>query len=613
MADDDLTAACRPFLSGERCGKNIAGQIGSGSQVQGVGAVDLAFDPAVKGEGTGSNRAIDEPAFADFEGVGDFDLAVDLAVDDCASFKEQLTRQTAITADDGGLTVGLFLLLLSHAGLRAIEYGLPAGAITCSAPWCNCRPRVAGTMNFPSGAASVPAPFGPSGESPRPQPLPLAFRRRRTMIRITASFCAAVVLFGASPSLIAAPPTDEQIDQCIKAYNDGRAANPPRTMEDMKTITTEALGDLSIDEMSVDQISRLLTAAPILRYADGAYSKAQARLRSFESDSGKAGATACVLLFTDDFRAAGDDAAKAELIHKVLSHPAFDQLVEAGEASAVFGTLGSLTPEVAAQASKDIIGLERFIKAEYAEKLARSYIDFLKAYSVAAGERSADVKRIREKMTTLAMEVAEKSTEERTAKYYRGVSKYLNGAFARGELIGYKAPEVNVTWSSNPGLSSIGALKGQVVVLDFWATWCGPCVASFPKVRELVEHYQGYPVKIIGITSLQGFHIDSEADEKRIDTSGDPQKEYELMASYLKSRDITWDVVFTEQDVFNPDYGVRGIPHVAIIGPDGKVYHNGLHPAQPLKHKCELIDALLKDAGLPVPAPPAEEPAGDEG
>lgn len=435
------------------------------------------------------------------------------------------------------------------------------------------------------------------------------------MIRFTTRLCATLALLGAATTLMAAPPTDEQVEQCVKAYSDARTANPPKTLDDIRKLTTDALGDLSVAEMSLHQISRLLVQTPILRYATDAYPKAVERLHAFQSDPGEDGATACIMVFNDDLRAAKDDTAKAELIHKVLSHPSFDKVVEAGQASGVFGVLGSLSPAVVAKASGDIIGLERFIKPQYAEKLARSYIEYLKAYTLAAADKPGEVKRVRERMATLATEVANGSTDERMAKSYKGVAAYLNGAFARGELIGFKAPEVTINWSSDPNLSSIGALKGQVVILDFWATWCGPCVGSFPNVRELVEHYQGYPVKIIGVTSLQGYHIDSEAAEKRIDTAGDPQKEYDLMASYLKSRNLTWPVVFSAEEVFNPEYGVRGIPHVAIIGTDGKVRHNGLHPADSLVHKCELIDALLREAGLATPPPPPaeEKDGGNEG
>src|SRR5690606_23358102 len=113
--------------------------------------------------------------------------------------------------------------------------------------------------------------------------------------------------------------------------------------------------------------------------------------------------------------------------------------------------------------------------------------------------------------------------------------------------------------------------------LDFWATWCGPCVASFPQVRELAAHYEGYPVEIVGVTSLQGKTF-FEAGPEDTPTA---EAEHEAMHRYMKERDITWTVAFSEQEVFNPEYGVRGIPHVVIIDPAGKIVHRDLHPASP--------------------------------
>ena len=73
------------------------------------------------------------------------------------------------------------------------------------------------------------------------------------------------------------------------------------------------------------------------------------------------------------------------------------------------------------------------------------------------------------------------------------------------------------------------------------------------------------------------------------------------MKEFMGQKDMTWTVAFTEQDTFNPDFGVRGIPHVAIIDPEGTVRYNGLHPSSPLSEKTKKINALLEKAGLPVP------------
>jgi len=128
-------------------------------------------------------------------------------------------------------------------------------------------------------------------------------------------------------------------------------------------------------------------------------------------------------------------------------------------------------------------------------------------------------------------------------------------------------------------------------------------------VRELVERYKGYDVVILGVTSVQGNSVVWEGGKPkdRIDTKGNTEKEYELMGAFMKDMDMTWPVVFSEEAVFNPEYGVNGIPHVAIIDTNGKLRFRGLHPANPLPQKADKIDSLLKEAGLKVPPPATKE------
>jgi thiol-disulfide isomerase/thioredoxin len=185
-------------------------------------------------------------------------------------------------------------------------------------------------------------------------------------------------------------------------------------------------------------------------------------------------------------------------------------------------------------------------------------------------------------------------------RYLAALDQAIAAAQAETKLIGAPAPELTFNWSSRAGLKKLSDLRGKVVVLDFWATWCGPCVSSFPQVRELTAHYRDADVVVLGVTSLQGRVHGLEP--KPIDTRSQPDRELALMTDYMKAKDITWPVVFSEQPVFNPAYGINGIPHMVILAPDGTVRHRGLHPALPHAEKTEKIDALLKEFGKKIPA-----------
>jgi len=102
---------------------------------------------------------------------------------------------------------------------------------------------------------------------------------------------------------------------------------------------------------------------------------------------------------------------------------------------------------------------------------------------------------------------------------------------------------------------------------------------------------------VLGVTSLQGYV--AGLTPSRIDTKGDPQREFAVTLEFIEAKQMTWPVVFTDERVFNPRYSVLGIPHMAIIAPDGTVRHNGLHPGMPHADKLQMIDQILKEFGKP--------------
>ncbi len=218
------------------------------------------------------------------------------------------------------------------------------------------------------------------------------------------------------------------------------------------------------------------------------------------------------------------------------------------------------------------------------------------------GEVFNDTAKAKELFTKLKADFPATTQAKNADAVLASYERRAQAAETKNALVGKAAPELNFKWSSQPGFAAkLSELKGKVVVLDFWATWCGPCIASFPNIRELATHYKGADVVVIGVTSLQGYVAGLQP--ARIDTKGDPQKEYALMPDFMKAKDMTWTVAFSEEEVFNPAYGVTGIPHMSIIAPDGTVRHSGLHPAA-VSHaeKVTMINKLLKEFGKFAPA-----------
>ena len=75
---------------------------------------------------------------------------------------------------------------------------------------------------------------------------------------------------------------------------------------------------------------------------------------------------------------------------------------------------------------------------------------------------------------------------------------------ALNALQGKPAPELQLNGWINSKALNLKQLKGKIVVLDFWATWCGPCIASIPHTNELMEKYSKKGVVIIGVCAQRG-------------------------------------------------------------------------------------------------------------
>ena len=176
----------------------------------------------------------------------------------------------------------------------------------------------------------------------------------------------------------------------------------------------------------------------------------------------------------------------------------------------------------------------------------------------------------------------------------------LTSAAATRDFVGMQAPPIDVIWSSDDRLTSLNDLRGKVLLIQFWVTGCGHCMSAIPHMQELAEHYHGTDVAIVGVTSIQGVHSDPE-QSKPIDTRGHPEREFALMQHFIETQDVSWPIVFTSQSAWNPDYEVRGTPHLTLLDPNGVVVANDMHPQHGFARNSQRIDAVLTAFNLDTP------------
>jgi thiol-disulfide isomerase/thioredoxin len=117
---------------------------------------------------------------------------------------------------------------------------------------------------------------------------------------------------------------------------------------------------------------------------------------------------------------------------------------------------------------------------------------------------------------------------------------------------------------------SVASRKGKVVLIDFWATWCGPCVAELPNVLAAYKKYHDKGFEIIGISL---------------------DKDHDKLTSFIKEKDVTWPQYFDGQGWQNKvstKYGINSIPATFLLDKDGKIIASDL--------RGEALDAALGKA-----------------
>ena len=126
---------------------------------------------------------------------------------------------------------------------------------------------------------------------------------------------------------------------------------------------------------------------------------------------------------------------------------------------------------------------------------------------------------------------------------------------------------------SNGKLVELSDYEGQVVYIDFWASWCKPCRKSFPWMSELQTRYDGKGLVVIAIN----------LDEVRRDAD-----------AFIQTLDPKFKILFDQEAVSAGSFGVRGMPSSYLIDQEGRLVsrHIGFREAEKAEIESRVRDLL---------------------
>ena len=155
-----------------------------------------------------------------------------------------------------------------------------------------------------------------------------------------------------------------------------------------------------------------------------------------------------------------------------------------------------------------------------------------------------------------------------------GLSFFAVGSLASSDMIGQKAPDFALKSSTGENLR-LSEYRGEVVMLNFWATWCGPCRQEMPLLDDLYNRYERVGFKLLGV------NIDDNS-QRAIDM--------------MKELGVDFPILFDASKDVSKLYEVNAMPVTVILDREGNVryVHKGYKPGYEEKYLNE-VRALLRE------------------
>ena len=221
----------------------------------------------------------------------------------------------------------------------------------------------------------------------------------------------------------------------------------------------------------------------------------------------------------------------------------------------------------------DTGGKERY--SGYAEKVKG--LEFTKNYIEEQLNAGIDSKILLNQLKAIyeKLNLSETEYEKIKQNALSIINKKANDEIAKS-LSGKKAIDFNLKNLEGKSIK-LSDYIGKVVVLDFWATWCGPCRASFPKMQDLISKYKNEAVEFLFIDTWE---------------KGEPKDIQGKVSKFIADNKYPFNVLFDFNDDIVTQYDIKGIPSKIVIDKEGKITSSNYYMEQ--EGLVLLIDENLK-------------------